>query len=158
MAQPTVVSYSRSYPVPVEQAFDSVLSMPLEQMFARRHGPIPAVRGTVPNQPTWESVGDSRTIRLADGGSLREELTRVERPAAFGYELTDIRGPMKPLAARIEGLFTFEAEGSGTRITWSWALYPRTLLSRPILPVFGRIWQGSARKAFDNIGTALPTA
>jgi hypothetical protein len=157
MAHPTVVSYSRTYPAPVEQAFDSVLSMPLEQLFARRHGPIPAVRGTVANQPGWGAVGDSRTIQLADGGSLHEELTRVERPNAYGYELNDIHGPMKPLAARIDGLFTFAADGSGTRITWSWALYPRTLLSRPILPIFGRIWQGSARKAFDRIEAALPT-
>lgn len=157
MPQPTVVSYARTYPVPVEQAFDSVLSMPLEQMFGRRHGPIPAVRGTVPDQPTWDTVGNSRTIRLADGGSLHEELTRVDRPRAFGYTLDDIHGPMKPLASHIEGLFTFEADGAGTRISWSWALYPKSLLSRPLLPVFGRIWQGSARKAFDNIGTALPT-
>src|SRR3954468_265915 len=98
MAQPTVVSYSRTSPVPVEQAFDSVLSMPLERIFDRRHGPIPAIRGTVPDQPTWNSVGKSRTIRLADGGSLHEVLTRVDRPSAFGYTLDDIHGPMKPLA------------------------------------------------------------
>lgn len=157
MANPTVVSYSRTYPVPVEQAFDSVLPMPLEQLFNRRHGPIPAVRGTERDQPGWGAVGDTRTIRLADGGSLREQLTRVDRPDAFGYLLTEIRGPMKPLAARIDGLWAFEAAATGTRITWSWEMHPRSVLSRPLLPVFGRIWQGWARHAFDRIDELLPT-
>jgi hypothetical protein len=157
VANPTVVSYSRTYPVPVEQAFDEVLALPLEQLFDRRHGPIPAVRGTVGDQPTWSAVADARTIQLADGGSLHEQLVRVERPAAFGYALSDIRGPMKPLAAHIDGLWTFEAAGTGTRITWSWAIQPRSVLSRPILPIFARIWRGWARHAFVRIEELLAT-
>lgn len=156
MAQPTRVSYSRTYPSSVEHTYDAVLAMPLEQMFNRRHGPIPRVRGTVRDQPGWDAVGDARTIQLADGGALHETLTRADRPDAFGYELTDIRGPMKPLAARIEGLFAFEPDGGGTRVTWSWAIYPKFFGSRAILPVFARIWQGWARKAFDQIGKLLP--
>ena len=158
MAAPTRVAYSRTYPTPLEQTYDTVVPMPLERMFDRRHGPIPRVRGTVRNQPSWDSVGDSRTIQLADGGSLFEQIVRADRPHAYGYELTDIRGPMKPLAARIDGLFAFEPDGAGTRVTWSWAIHPRSVLSRPVLPVFARIWQGWARKAFDRIGEVLPTA
>jgi hypothetical protein len=155
-ANPTVVSYARTFPVSVEQAFDAVLPTPLEKLFDRRHGPIPAVRGTDRAQPTWDTVGDERTIRLADGGSLRERLTRVERPAAFGYELSGIRGPMKPLASRIEGLWTFEAAGSGTRIAWRWTLHPKSVISRAVLPIFAHIWQGWARHAFDRIADVLP--
>jgi hypothetical protein len=156
MTQSTLVSYDRSYSLPVEQAFDQVLALPLEQLFNRRHGPIPAVRGTDRAQPTWDAVGNVRTIRLADGGSLHEELVRVERPHAFGYRLTDIRGPMKPLAAHIDGLWTFDPAGVGTQITWSWEIHPRSVLSRPVLPIFARIWRGWARKAFDQIEELLP--
>jgi hypothetical protein len=156
VSQPTIVAYSRAYPLPVEQTFDTVLPMPLEKMFDRRHGPIPAVRGTDRAQRSWDTVGDARTIRLADRGSLHEELTRVERPHAFGYRLSEIRGPMRPLASAIDGLWTFEAAGTGTRVTWSWAMHPKSALSGPMLPIFVRIWRGWARNAFDRIEQLLP--
>lgn len=34
---------------------------------------------------------------------MREELIAVERPTAFGYTLSDVSGPMKVLASRVDG-------------------------------------------------------
>ncbi|HJQ42572.1 MAG TPA: SRPBCC family protein [Jatrophihabitantaceae bacterium] len=155
MPKPTVVSYARTFPVPLDQAFDGVLTLPLTEFFARRYGPIPRVRSTE-STAEWGEVGRTRIIRLADGGSLHEELTEVTRPSAFGYVLSDIRGPMKPLASRIDGRFTFAPDGAGTRIEWSWALHPRSVLSAPLLPIFGRIWGRMAKRAFDRLDRILP--
>lgn len=99
MVAPLELSRSRSYPLAVEDAFDRLLPMPLELVFARRFGPIPAVRNTEGPQP-WGAAGQARIVRLADGGCMREELTEVDRPHSFSYTLTEVRGPMKPLAPR----------------------------------------------------------
>jgi hypothetical protein len=56
------------------------------------------------------------------------------------------------------GRWGFDAAGSGTRITWSWTMYPRVALLRPLLPPFARIWRGFARRGFDQIAQALPAA
>src|SRR3954454_23030096 len=110
MPRSVTMSASRTYPAARAAAFDAILPAPLEQIFVRRYGPIPAVRGTdgAPDGP-WGQVGQLRTVLMADGGTVREELTRVEFPTAFGYTLSKVTGPMRFLASRVEGLWTFAA-------------------------------------------------
>lgn len=153
----TAMQSARAYPVSVEEAFDTVLPMPLEQLFNRRYGPIPRIRSVEQPDGPWGTVGQLRTIRLADGGSAREELTRVDRPNAFGYVLTEVTGPMKPLAARVDGLWSFVPAGTGTRITWSWTVHPASAVGRVAMPVFARLWRGYARQALARIEGLLVT-
>jgi hypothetical protein len=159
MAGPTSMHCSRTYPLTVEQAFDGVLPLPLDAMFDRRYGPIPRIKSVDgPADRPWASVGQTRTIRLADGGGMREELTRVERPHAFGYVLTGISGPMAPLAERVEGLWEFEPVGTGTRITWSWVVHPKSALGRIAMPTFARLWRGYAARGLQRIEELLVTS
>jgi Polyketide cyclase / dehydrase and lipid transport len=146
---------SRTYPVTPERAFDSLLPLPLEQFFNRRFGPIPAIRGTDGPGATWGEVGHRRTVRMADGGSVQEELTSVERPAAFGYTLGKVTGPLKPLASRIEGVWSFDAVGTGTRVTWTWTMYPSSALAAPLLPIFRSLWRGYAKRALERLEPLL---
>jgi hypothetical protein len=155
MAKPLRVASSRTVPVPVERAFDVVMPEPLPALFSRRYGPIPPIREVREQPPTWDSVGQSRRIVLADGGTLKETLTSVDRPTSFGYDITDITGPMKPLAGRVEGLWTFESAGTGTRITWAWTIHPANAVSGLLLPVFGRFWRGYARQALEEVERVL---
>ena len=157
MAGPTAMQFSRTYPLTVEQAFDALLPTPLRELFNRRYGPIPPIRSVEQPAEPWGTVGQQRTVRLADGGSMREELTRVDRPNAFGYVLSDVTGPMKPLAARVEGLWSFEPAGSGVRITWSWVVHPASAVGRAAMPVFARLWRGYARRAMERIEELLVT-
>ena len=99
----------------------------------------------------WGTVGQTRTIALADGGTMRETLTEVSRPARFGYGISDVTGPMKPLIRSLEGVWAFEPAGTGVRITWSWTVHPVGRLGSAAMPAFRRMWQGYARQAFDNI-------
>lgn len=73
MSLPLDVRHSRTCPVPVADAFARTLTLPLEQIFHRRFGPIPPITGTT-QEGEWAHVGQARTVHLADGGSLREEL------------------------------------------------------------------------------------
>lgn len=152
MAKPVTMSATRTYQQRVEEAFDTLLPAPLDRVFARRYGPIPAVRSieAAPSEP-WGVVGQVRTVRLADGGSMREELTHVQRPTAFGYTLTDVSGPMKLLASRVEGQWRFEPVGAQTRITWQWDVHAASRLVTPLLPVFALLWRHYARQSLQSI-------
>jgi len=140
----------------MEAAFDTLVPAPLNRVFARRYGPIPAVRSTddAPPEP-WGHAGQVRTVRLAGGGSVREELTRVDRPTALGYKLSHVRGPMKLITSRVDGLWRFEPVGTGTRITWQWSVHPASRLATPLQPVFALLWHQYARQSLESIEQLL---
>jgi hypothetical protein len=155
MTQPLVVEFSRAFPVTVDQAFGFVLPTPLEQIFDRRFGPIPAIREVTDQDGEWGAVGQSRTIKLTDGGSMREELTTVDRPHAFGYTLTEITGPMNLLAASVDGRWSFDPVGTGVRITWAWTVHPASSVAELAMPLLGWLWKGYARQAMDGLEPLL---
>ena len=111
MAQPLVVEQSLVIAVPVEDAFRRTLPMPLPDLFKRWHGPIPPIKEVRDQTGAWDAAGQTRTVFLAGGGSMREELTSVDPPRSFGYLLTKIRGPMTLWST------TSRANGSSRRPT-----------------------------------------
>lgn len=157
MPAPLDLSASRTYPLPAPVAYERTITWPLEELFHRRYGPIPPIKGT-DQDGVWGTAGQVRTIHLADGGSMREELVAVDAPHEFRYEITGVTGPMKPLAARIEGSWAFVEVGTGCRITWSWVIHPASSAAALALPVFGRLWKGYARRALDHLEELLLSA
>ncbi|MCW2844262.1 MAG: hypothetical protein JWN22_2178 [Nocardioides sp.] len=155
MTKPVRLERSRAFPVPVEHAFDVVLRTPLPGIFSRRYGALPAIREVHDQDGEWGTVGQTRTIVLADGGTMRETLTQVQRPDRFGYVISDITGPMKLLGRSIEGLWTFDQVGTGVRISWSWVLEPASAPAGLAMPLFARLWQGYARQAMEEIEPVL---
>ncbi len=155
MASLLNLEHSRVFPVPVEHAFDVLLTVPLPNLFRRRYFAIPAIREVRGQDGVWGTVGQSRTIVLADGGTMREELTSLERPHHFGYLIGDITGPMKPLAKSVEGRWSCVADGSGTRVTWQWTVHPRSAVAALAMPVFARLWQGYAARAMEQLDSIL---
>jgi hypothetical protein len=156
MVKPVHLEQSHTYPVTVEHAFDVVLSTPLPEVFSRRYGAIPAIREVRDQDGAWGTVGKSRTIVLADGGTMREELTRVERPHSFGYAISDITGPMKLLVASADGLWTFDPAGAGVEVTWAWKVRPASSAAALVMPLFARFWRGYARRAMQRLEVLLP--
>jgi len=152
---PVELESSRTYPFDLEVAFDRVLPTPLTELFTRRYAAIPSIKVVRDQHGEWGTVGQTRTIRLADGGTLRETLTGVDRPRSFDYRLSDITGPMKPLVSEIAGSWRFDPVGTGTRITWAWTLHPRGSLARATMPAFARMWRGYARQALEEIERLL---
>lgn len=155
MLSPRHVTQSRTVPVEVDHAFHGVLQAPLAQVMSRRFGPFPPVREVRDQPPSWGAVGQTRTVVTADGGSVHEELTVVEPPHGFGYRLDRITGPMKPLVGRIDGSWAFEPVGTGVRITWSWAIQPRSRAATLALPVVARLWPAYAARVLEQIESLL---
>lgn len=152
--KPVQLSRSRTYPTTVERAFDLVLPTPLPQIFSRRYAAIPPIKDVRDQEGPWATVGQTRTIVLADRGTMREELTHLDRPRSFGYRISSVTGPMKPLVAGVEGRWSFAEAGTGVEVTWAWTLRP-TRVGAPLMPVFGRLWQGYARQALEEIEKLL---
>ena len=154
MSSPLHVSCSRTYPVALDDAYARTLTWPLDELFDKRYGPIPPIVGT-DQDGEWGTLGQARTIRTSDGGSMREQLVQVDPPNVFAYEITQVTGPMKSLASLIEGSWAFAEVGTGCRITWSWTIHPASAASSLILPVFGRLWKGYAGRALDHLEVLL---
>ena len=111
----THVEHSRTFPVALETAYDVVVPVPLEEVLGRRHLAIPGVAAVEQSRPWGQELGQRRVLRFSDGGRATEVLTVLEAPHRFGYGLTDLGGPMKLLVAAVDGLWSFETEGAGTR-------------------------------------------
>ena len=155
MARPVAVEHSRAIPVSTEDAFALTLPIPLPTIFRGRYGPIPPIKQVRDQTGAWDAPGQTRRVLLAGGGSMREELTKVDPPRSFSYTLTDIRGPLAPLVSTVEGEWLFTPKGTGTEVTWRWTIHPRFQLAAPLIPVFGRLWQGYARQALEELSGQL---
>jgi hypothetical protein len=145
------LSQSRALPATPEHLFDLLFRVPPQQVFTRRHGPIPPLREVREGAGRFDEPGDSRTLVLTDGGSMRETLTEVDRPRAFGYRLTEFAGPLRPLTDRVEGRWAVEPAGTGALVTWSWDLHPRGRVGALGLSIFARFWPGYARKGLEQL-------
>lgn len=75
----------------------------------RGYGPLPAVAAVVDQRGGWDEAGQSRTVRLADGSQMREELTLVEAPHHFAYRIDGFTGPFRHLVREMRGGWWFDA-------------------------------------------------
>ena len=150
------VSESRTVAVPVEEAYDRTLTVPLPDIFGHRHLAMPPVVRVEAQDGEWgRLVGQTRTICTSDGGSLLETMRVLDRPHRFGYRVDRVRGPMRPLVRHLDGAWSFEPSGSGTTITWSWEITPTSPLTTPLVALVGRMWHGYARQALAELEAIL---
>lgn len=153
--RPLIVEQSQAIPVSVDAAFDRTLGVPLPELMSRWYGPIPPIRAVREQSGSWDTPGQSRVLMMTGGGSAREVLTTVERPRLFGYVLTEINGPLAALVGSVEGQWIFAPAGIGTSITWRWIIHPKSVCAVPLMPVFGRLWKGYARRALQKLSVLL---
>ena len=113
--------------------------MELTLLFRRWYGPIPPIKKVRGQVGEWATPGQTRTVALTGGGTMREELTRADPPSSFAYRLTDLTGAVGPLVDHIDGAWTFTPVGTGTRVSWCWTLYPRSARTRPGVVLLGKL-------------------
>lgn len=157
MASPYLLSSSTVVPASPEVAFDGVLAAPLEELFPHRAGAIPPIKECTGQDGAWGTVGQTRTVVLADGGTNLETLVTADRAGGiYQYELSNFTGAMKALVAGVDGQFSFVGEGNGTRVTWSWAIKPTNGVTRLLaLPVLGAFWKQYAAKMWPLYAARL---
>ncbi|GFG55492.1 SRPBCC family protein [Mycolicibacterium agri] len=155
MSQPLVVERSKTIAMGQEDVFRDMVPMPLPKLFQRWYGPIPPIKETRDQTGDWDGVGQTRTVVLVGGGSMREELTTYDPPHSFGYTLSNITGPLSPLVDHVDGEWIFEPIGAGTSVTRRWTIHPRSRIVAPLLPVFGWLWKGYARQSLEELSRQL---
>lgn len=154
MSRAVHLSSTRVVAVPVTEAFDRLLPVRLSELFSSWFGPLPPVRHTV-QEGAWGTPGQRRTVVFAGPGEVEETLLDVDRPHGFRYELNGPSGPMGLLVTRVHGTWAVAGTPAGTRITWAWAVEPRSRVAAAAMPAFAFFWRGYARAALARLDTLL---
>ena len=72
-----------------------------------------------------------------------------------GLRRRDTEHILTSLRDHVDGEWVFEPIGNGTNVTWRWTIHPRTALTAPLLPVFGKLWKGYARQSLEELSRQL---
>ena len=133
---PIIVEVQRELSVPAHDIFDTFMPIDLTQIMTG-FGPLPGVSNIENQSGPWDSVGTERTIRLADGNTMTEVLTEVQRPTGFSYTLGNLTNVLRFLVHRFHGSWCFDTisadgEPSRVRTTWRYEFDVRSRLTRPI--------------------------
>ncbi|MEQ1736327.1 MAG: SRPBCC family protein [Rhodoglobus sp.] len=92
--------------------------------FYPKFGPLPAVIEVRDQVGAWDAVGQTRTLRLSDGGSVVETITDADSPTLFAYELSDFTKIFGRLVSGARAEWRFERVEAGTSIRWSYEFFP----------------------------------
>ena len=133
---------------PLDRTFKTIVPIDLPTIMPG-YGPLPAVTGVENQSGAWNAVGQTRTVRLADDTTAREEITFYEAPTRFGYNVSDWSGALKFLAHGAKSEWHFhEISAHQTRVSWSYAFTPRSpWLLLPLLLIVQLLWRGAMKQA-----------
>jgi len=133
---------------PVERVFDLFMPIDLRSIMSG-FGPLPAVVGIEDQVGAWDAVGQTRRLRLADGNSLREEITFVDRPHHFAYQIDELTGPLGRLVTGMRGGWWFEPDDAQrTHALWRYVFIERSALTRPFASLVVRaMWRPYMKRA-----------
>ena len=146
---------SRTTSASRERAFDVIVPIELSSIFNRWFF-IPGVDGVRDQTGPWDVEGQTRTVLLSDGSSVREALTKVERPTGFSYRVGPFPRPLGLLANGATGSWSFTPASDGsTGIHWTYSFEPapgRAWLVRLVVaPAWKRYAQQGLERALKQV-------
>lgn len=108
------------------------------------YGPLPAVVRTSENTGPWDVPGSARLIHLADGGTVREQVTEYTPQKRFAYRVWEFGNPIiKSLATKARGEWTFEAVPQGTKVEWTYTFTAKNgITAIPLSGIAQLLWRG----------------
>lgn len=116
------------------------------------YGPLPAVVRTSGHTGNWDIPGSARVVHLADGTSVREQLTHYVSPPQFAYRVWDFGNPIiKALATQARGEWTFAAASGGTEVIWTYKFTAKNAVTAiPLSGITQVLWRGYMDVCLDN--------
>jgi hypothetical protein len=147
------VQVEGSVAAPIETVFDVFVPIDLTTIMTG-YGPLPAVTAVEEQVGGWDAAGQTRVIRLADGSSMHEALTRVERPSHFAYQIGELTSPLRHLTSGMRGAWWFDEaresrpEAPVTHVRWRYVYEMRSSLTRPLgALIIGQPWRRYMKRA-----------
>lgn len=101
-------------------------------------GGVPEVIGTEIIWGSWKPgtrAGDRRRVAFADGNFLAEEVL-ADSSDRFRYQIWGFTGPQRFAITYGVAEFRYLSEGDQTRLTWTYALRPTSVVLRPVVWAF----------------------
>jgi hypothetical protein len=131
-------------PRPPAEVFDFVAAEDVLPKVLTGYGPLPGVVATSANTGPWDRPGSERVVHLADGGSLREQVTAYRRPSYFSYRVWAFESAaINNLTSSGRGEWSFAEIPGGTRIQWTYAFRRRNFITGiPLFVVVHVLWRG----------------
>ena len=142
------------------EVWERFVPIKLPEVFPNPIGPIPAVVAVEGQEGRWDTVGRSRTVVLADGMRVREEITHsdptggqpAQAIAAFRYKVSGFTGPLSWLVSEAHGHWLFEDKGAHTHITWTYQFQPTHALARPLAKaIIALFWRRYMNDGMQNV-------
>lgn len=124
---------------PRDLVFEALVPIDLTSIM-RGYAFLPAVVAVDSDDGSWNARGQTRTLRLADGNSLREELTEYRKPDGVRYVIDGITGPLGALVHGARGSFDFIAHDDATTVEWTYVYVPRSPLYAPFVAFVIRVF------------------
>ena len=116
------------------------------------YGPLPAVVKTSENTGPWTVAGSARLIHLADGSTVREQVTHFEPSKRFAYRVWEFGNPIiSSLATGARGEWTFAPTAGGTLVTWTYTFTAKNgVAAMPLSAITQILWRGYMDVCLEN--------
>jgi Polyketide cyclase / dehydrase and lipid transport len=116
------------------------------------YGPLPAVVRTSKNTGAWDTPGSARIVHLADGNTVREQLTAYSVPGSFKYRVWDFSDKIiQSLATEATGVWTFAPHRKGTLVTWTYTFSATNAAAAIPLSLIAKLfWRGYMDVCLEN--------
>lgn len=114
---------------------------------------IPSIESMTTESPCRE--GALRQVVLGDGSRIVERVVAWEPPRFHSYEAKE-KNPLQALLfAELSASFTFEEEGDGTKVTWTYSLVPRSVFLTPVVSLVLFAFAKAQRRCLDALKEEL---
>lgn len=116
------------------------------------YGPLPAVVRTSEVSGPWDVPGSARIVHLADGTTVREQVTQFTSPTGFAYRIFEFGNPIvAALATSARGEWTFSEAPGGTKVIWTYTFSAKNgLTAIPLSGITQILWRGYMDVCLDN--------
>lgn len=166
MAIRIAITRHADLPGAIEAVFSTITAEDILPKVLTGYGPLPAVTHTSDLTGPWDTPGSIRTVHLADGSRVREQLLVRDTPTHFAYRVFDFRHALlKRLAREGHGDWRLRRAGTNTTITWTYTFEARNAVAAvPLWLIAKLLWRGYmdvclkhlARGARADAATRLP--
>ncbi len=149
---PVSVTRQLFVPKPPQAVFAFITAEDVLPKVLTGYGPLPGVVRTSQRTGAWNTPGSSRIVHLADGNTVREQITAHTAPGHFRYRVWDFSDRIiSSLATDARGEMTFVPQSDGTLFTWTYTFNASNAAAAvPLTLIVKLFWRGYMDVCLEN--------